>query len=340
VRRAWPGLVKVKMLHRVGGTILLPEVIVVGSAGTQWAQPQWVYAPILGFGDDEDDALATIQVAVADPLRQQQDGLLCTVTLARRDLVLTAADGSQLYRCQVTTDHSPAQLAVGRARRHPDRGLEVRLFHHTSRDFLAAIQASGHLRGSAWNYQGTRKLANVAYAYFTSLRSIGTEDDLQSIAMASRGKLALRLDSNSGGLAPDLVLDVYRASTRDRKATLPLWVTCDAISTPHIWQHAGPPVVYEIAHPWIFRVGLHPGAVLDFAAGVAIPDPAVLRRFDYAVIGDCTAVSGLKAPFEEEDTTHTFAVQDLSGTDVFTFWRSHANSMLHRDPSDPQHFLP
>jgi hypothetical protein len=118
-----------------------------------------------------------------------------------------------------------------------------------------------------------------------------------------------------------------------------MWVASDAISTPHIWQHTGPPVVYEIAHPWIFRVGLHPGAVLDFAHGAATPDPSALRRFQYAVIGDCTTIGGLMAPFDEEDTTHTFIVEDLSGTDVFEFWRNHANAALHDDPADPQQFL-
>ncbi len=331
----WPGFVKVKMLHRAGGTILLPEVLIIGSDGSQWAQPHHVYAPTLILYDN--DAAASIPVAVLDPERHRQDGLDCVVTFGRRDLVGSSVDGSQVYRCQVRTDRSPAELAVGRARVRSDGGVDLRLCHHTSRQALAAIHASRHLRGSAWNYQGTRELTNVAYAYFTSLRRIRSEQDLQSMAMSSRGQLALQLDTNVGR-APDLLVDVYRASTRDRTATLQLWVPAEVISTPHIWQHVGPPVVYEVAHPWIFRVGLQPAAVLSFTGGVAAPDVAALRRFDYAVIGDCTTLDGLQAPLDEEDTAHTFLVQDLAGSDVFTFWRAHANTTLHEDPSDRQGF--
>jgi len=323
------------MLHRIGGTILLPEVIVVGSAGNQWAQPQFVYAPTVVF--DDHDAVATVPVAVVDPSRSIQRGLDCEIQFRRDDLIASALDRSQVYRCQVRTDCSPAQLALGRARCRADGGIDLRLFHHTTRDALDMIHASAHVRGSAWNYQGTRELTNVAYAYFTSLRRIGSERDLQSIAMASCGRLALQLDTNPGP-APDLVLEVYRASTRDRKATLDLWVPAEAVSTPHIWQHVGPPVVYEVAHPWIFRVGLEPGRVLDFAGAVATPDVAALRRFDYAVIGDCTTIAGLEAPFDEEDTAHSFLVQDIAGSDVFTFWESNANTLLHKDPTHPQGF--
>lgn len=335
--RTWLGVVKVKMLHRPGGTILLPEALIVGGAGNQWAQPQFVYAPTLAFTDD--DAFATIPVAVTDSRLRVARGLDCVVQFRRADLLASLSDRSQVYRCRVNTDYSPAQLAVGRARSRADGGIDLRLFHHTTSDALSMIHASGQVRGSTWNYQGTRELTNVAYAYFTSLRSIATEMDLRRIAMASDGKIMFQLDTTQGS-APDLVLDVYRASTRDRKATLSLWLAAEAISTPHIWQHIGPPVVYEVAHPWIFRVGLNPDRVLEFAAGVGTPGPSALRDFDYAVIGDCTTVGGLAAPFDEENTTYTFVVQDLAGSDVFTFWRNNANTPLHRDPTDAQMFKP
>jgi hypothetical protein len=183
-------------------------------------------------------------------------------------------------------------------------------------------------------------LTNVAYAYFTNLQQVTTEQDLQSIAMASSGRLPLRLDTSPDTWPPDLVLDVYRGSTRGREATLRLWVPAEVISTPHIWQHVGPTVTYEITHPWIYRVGLQPGRHLDFRDREATPDPAALRRFDYAVIGDCTTISGLEAPFDEENTNHTFSVQDLGGANLFDFWRHHANTPLHEPPSVTQEFMP
>ena len=172
-------------------------------------------------------------------------------------------------------------------------------------------------------------------------------DWAKALRLAATTAVALQIpavdqitDLTNLGSAPDLVLDVYRASTRDRKATLSLWLPAEAVSTPHLWQHVGPPVVYEVAHPWISRIGLQPGHVLDFAAGAATPDPSALRHFEYAVIGDCTTVEGLEAPFDEENTTNTFVVQDLAGSDVFTFWRSNANTPLHEDPTDTQGFRP
>lgn len=333
--RTWPGVVKIKMLHRAGGTVLLPEAVIVGAATNQWAQPQFFYAPQLAFADEW--STATIFFAALDHTRRNHEGLECRLTFRQTERLAALPDRSEVYRCEIETEHSPAALAVGRARVRPDGGIDLRLHHHTARETLPLIHASRDVRASAWNYQGTRKLANVAYAYFTSLRRVETEADLQSIAMASDGRLGFQLDTNAGA-HPDLVLDVLREATRNRKATLTLWVPSEAVSTPHIWKHSGRTVHYEVAHPWIYRVALQPGAALDFTGVRATPDRAKLRRFDYAVIGDCTTLAGLEAPFDEENTGETFVVQDLTDTDVFNFWRSNANTTLYAPPVDTQRF--
>jgi hypothetical protein len=328
--KAWPGFVKIKMLHRAGGTILLPEIVVIGGAGNQWVQPQFVHAPLFSFADD--GLGVKISLGALDHSRHHRGGLECELTFRRSDRCAALADRSEVYRCHVETAHSPAQLSVGRARVRADGGIDVCLYHHTAEETLRLIHESRHVRGSPWNYQGTRELTNVSYAYFTSIRSVSTEADLQSIAMASRGKIGLRLDTNRSS-DPDLLLDVYRESTSDRRATLKLWVPGETISTPHIWQHAGLAVHYEVTRPWIYRVGLRPRAHLDFLDGCATPDPASLKRFDYAVIGDCNTTIGLEAPFDEENTSETFVVEDLTGTNLFDFWRDHANAQLHTSPS-------
>ena len=335
--KTWPGFVKIKMLHRAGGTILLPEVVIFGGAGNQWVQPQFVHAPLLHFASD--GSSATIWLAALDHSRQHQGGLECELTFRRSDRSAGLADRSEVYRCHVETAYSPAQLSVGHAHVRADGGIDVRLYHHTARETLRLIHDSRHVRGSSWNYQGTRELMNVSYAYFTSMRSVSTEADLQSIAMASSGRIGLRLDTNRSS-DPDLLLDVYRASTRDRKATLALWVPGELISTPHIWQHAGLSIQYEVTHPWIYRVGLQPGAHLDFLGDRATPDPGSLKRFDYAVIGDTTTMVGLAAPFDEENTSETFVVEDLTETNLFDFWRDHSNAQLHTSPSATQAFRP
>ncbi len=334
--KTWRALVKVKMLHRTGATILLPEAVVITGAGDRWVQPHWVYAPLLSYAS-ANDATATLAFAALDPARRESGGLTCTIAFSRHDRVAGLPDRSEVYQCEFATDYTPAQLAIGSACVRPGGGINVRLYHHTAPATLPLIRGSSHVRGSAWNYQGTRELTNVSYAYFTSLQHVRTELDLQSIAMASSGCIALRLDTNPTS-TPDLVLDVYRGSTYDRSATLRLWVPAEAISTPHIWKHVGPPVVYEVVHPWIYRVGLKPGAHLDFRDREATPHPAALQRFDYTVIGDCTTLAGLEAPFDEENTSETFIVQDLAGTNVFDYWRDHANTPLHTPPSATQTF--
>jgi hypothetical protein len=306
--------------------VLLPEVVALGEDGRRWLQPQFVYAPLLCFA--EGDARAQLWIAALDHSRNRARGFDCTVTFRRSDLVSSLPDHGQVFRCEISSAHSPAELAVGRARRRPDGGLDVKVHHHTTRESLALIHGSGYVHGSRWNYQGTRELTNIGYAYFTNLRSIRTEGDLRAMAMASDGRLGLQLDTTHGP-TPDLVLEVYRASTRDRTATLTLWVASEAIATPHIWQHIGPPVHYEIAHPWTYRVGLQPGSHLTFRRDRATLDPASARAFDYAVIGDCTTIAGLEAPYDEENTTETFTVQALAGSNVFDFWRLNANTNLH-----------
>ena len=236
-----------------------------------------------------------------------------------------------------STEYSPATLAVGSARRSVGGGVDIALFHHTTEEAIALIHKSGHLQGSQWNFQGTRKLKNVAYAYFTSMNQVTCEADQQDMAMASNGRIALQLDTNPGQM-PDLVLPVYRASTRDRNATLKLWIPSEVISMPYVWKHQGLSVCFEIAHPWIHRIGLQPGEHLDFAEGTATPASKALRRFDYAVLGDCSNVEGLEAPYDEENTPETFRVQSLEDTNLFDFWKENANSDLYARPSDKQTF--
>lgn len=329
-----PGLIKVKMLHRSGATVLLPEVIITEGSDPIWVQPQFFYAPLLRFGDD--NSTATLLIGALDPRRTQAQ-LDLKITFAKADKCGAFADFSEIYRCRIESEHTPIELAVGNARFRCDGGVDLLLHHHTSPGRLPLIRSSQRVLGSPWNFQGTRELENIHYAYFTNLPRIESEEDLRRIAMASSGKLAFRLDSNDGS-TPDVVVDVYRGSTRDRSATISLWVPAEAVSTPHVWQHMGPPVHYELAHPWIHRVGVHPRGHVAFVDERAEPDASMLKRFDYAVIGDCTTVAGLEAPFDEEETTSTFHIQHLGGTDLFDFWRQHQNSALYRSPQEVLRF--
>ena len=334
--KTWPGFIKVKLLHRPGASVLLPELVLMGDDGDLWVQPQYFFPPLLGWY--QGSGRATVWIGALDRTRQVGNGFDFTVEFGQTDRVAAFEDRSEIYRCEISTEYSPTTLAVGSVRRSTVGGFEIALFHHTTEEALALIHESGHVRGSAWNFEGIRELENVAYAYFTSISQVTGEEDLHNMAMASKGRVALRLDTNVGHI-PDIVLDVSRTSTHDRNATLELWIPSESISTPHVWMHQGFSVYYEIAHPWIHRIGLQPGQHLDFADGTAVPAAGALRRFDYAILGDCTTLSGLIAPYDEENTEETFHVQSLEDTNLFDFWAANENTDLYARPVDRQTFL-
>lgn len=162
-------------------------------------------------------------------------------------------------------------------------------------------------------------------------QSLATNEHLRLVAMASNGKAGVRLDDPAG---TPVLFDVYRESTANRDATLPLWVPAEVVSAPHVWLHRGRSVYYEIAHPWIHRVGLLPGAVLSFVEDKATPVESDVRRFDYAVLGDCSTVAGACAPFDEEETNETFAIANLGAPGLFEYWWQNQNTQLHEVPTD------
>lgn len=88
------------------------------------------------------------------------------------------------------------------------------------------------------------------------------------------------------------------------------------------------PVFYEIANPFIFRIGLNSGASVPIVGDTVDIDDAALKRFEYVVIGNSTDPVGITAPFNEEDTRLVFKIEDCVGSDPLTFWRENANTDL------------
>lgn len=209
---------------------------------------------------------------------------------------------------------------------------------HTTAANKRSILSSGEVWGSAWNFQGNKRLDNVSYAYFTSLDRIADRDDLKRMAMAHDGRLALRLDQSPPGAPPDVVLDVYRESTENRRARIGLWVPAEHIAPSHIWEHTTDRVEYEVTHPWIYRIGLAPGGRYAFERDTAVLTQLGVKCFEYLVLGDCTTKSGLAAPYDEEDTSGTFLIESLTGQTVFGFWRQNANTALWRGDVERQEF--
>ncbi len=325
-------LIKVRLIHAKHGSILLPDHILVRDATRFWLQPQWISPPILHFAETNS---TVFHVAVANRIGADP---LVEVRFDEGGFVADLPDRSQLYagRVQAAVDVTP--FRSGRWRERSDGGVDLRIYHHTTAASKSSILSSGEVWGSAWNFQGNKRLRNVSYAYFTSLDRVADRDDLKRIAMAHDGRLALRLDQSRADAQPDVVLDVYRESTENRRARIGLWVPAEHIAPSHVWKHTTDRVEYEVTHPWIYRVGLTPGGRYAFERDGAVLTQPGVKRFEYLVLGDCTTRSGLAAPYDEEDTSETFLIQSLTGETVFAFWRRNANKALWRGDVERQEF--
>ena len=312
------GLIKLKLVHTEKTSLLVPELLVADLGGMRWFQPKFFYAPQLSFLDGYSAAEIGIEVS---------GGSLVNVGFTSGGFVASLSDSSQVYLCVISAPADLARSAVGTCSLEPSGDFRLDLFHHTTDLAAQAIQASGHFRGSFWNMQGTRELKNVAYAYFTSLQRITSEQDLAKIAMASTGFIGL-LKTNATSAKEAIRLKVYRQSTMDRTATVPVSVLASLVAPQHLYLHSaiGQAVYYEACNPDIYREGQQPGKVAPFIDGVLNVPNADRKRFEYMVLGDADSEAGLIAPFDEEETKSLLHIEACTQQTLFDFWRSNANS--------------
>ncbi len=255
------------------------------------------------------------------------------------DLLASLEDGAQLFRCRITGPADLPSYATGTARLRDGFQPYLELFHHTDEASRDGILASSHFRLSAWNIQGTKKLTNVGYVYFTCLDQIKFDEDLVQIAMASSGVIHLMRDDFDQPqiLLPGweqrfgddiLELKVYRASTLSRIATVKCSVASAALGPQHILAHhpSDFATYYQICCPFIYRVGIELGNVLELDAVTMDVDSPHLKLFDYVVIGDATSLEGLKAPYDEENTSQIFKIERVpEGQSILDFWMTQSN---------------
>jgi hypothetical protein len=124
-----------------------------------------------------------------------------------------------------------------------------------------------------------------------------------------------------------LPLKVYRESTTNRTSTLEFTVDAAFLAPQHLLKHSphGSPVHYEVCGPKIYRVGMSPEQTLGFDENFVVSGDN-LKRFDYVIVGDAKYVTGLYAPYNEENTAsmHKFHTA-YEGQDLLTYWMTHAN---------------
>ena len=314
------GLLKVKLIHTQGYSLLMPDLLLMqGAERWRWLQPKFFTACLMHFLKDFSTAALWL-----DP---RQGGPQLTIRFSSGQFVRRFGDGSHLYRCVITGVEDLENLAAGTCVVTEAHDVLLDLFHHTTAESKRAIEASGHFRASSWNVQGTKKLQNIGYAYFTSLPEIHDDADLQRIAMSSDAYIYLM--PTNGTVRSDAVqLRVYRESTSNRRSTIKVSIHAYAVASQHVYRHAPlhNPVYFEVCHPEIYRVGLVPGAVLPIEGENVKPDPDILKRFGYIVLGEADTHQGLKAPYVEEETKEIFIVQSCPNESIFDFWKRNANT--------------
>lgn len=312
------GYIKLKLVHAEATSLVVPDLLAADLEGMRWFQPKFFYGCRLSFLDG---------FAAADIGIELSNGSLVDVTLTSARFIAALSDSSQVFRCLISPLGGAALVADATCSVDSSGDFLLDVFHHTTDEAATAIKSSGYFRGSRWNVQGTRELKNVEYAYFTSLPKIASEGDLTKIAMASSGRIAL-LRTNATSEREAIALKVYRQSTLDRTATVPVAVPASLVASAHIYRHAPTrgAVYYEVCNPDIYRVGLLPGKMAPFHEGrVAVPD-SDRKRFEYVVLGDADTHDGLLAPFDEEETKSLLHIEECGRESFFEFWRRHANS--------------
>lgn len=322
----YDGFIKLRLGHSRRGTVIVPDLIFAKAGPWRFFQPSFFGPCSIAFNVEVGLHVAKFSLDVGSPRSTLPTRLLVSV---RSDAqVLAYPDGSQLYACQFDGPRHLAPCGSGRCRRMPDGDFALKLFHHTNPAAYASIRASQQLWASAWNLQGTRRLVNVAYVYFTSLPKIRRPEDLNRIAMASNG--VLRFQTTSRRLREEVLeIQVYREKTTGRTSTLEIEVPSAFLAPSHLNFHplTDEPAYYEIVGPEIFRVGLQPGSVFPIPRSFANPLSDELKRFHYIVLGDTSEIDGLGAPYDEEETDQVMHHEQLDrGLNLFEFWLANANT--------------
>ncbi len=329
------GRLKCKLMHGKGWSVIVPDQIYVKSNSEwRWVQP-------LAFGanvcmNSDVDSACQLRVDISA-------GGSVNVRFMGTPPVRAFDDGSHLYECEIFGPDDLIAHTTGEAQFDAQFIPHLRLFHHTTNETRPKILGSGHFRASDCNIQGTTKrLVNVAYAYFTPLSAIKTNDDLKKIAMSEDAKIHLRRDNaqvpepliaeEAKNYPNDILeLDVYPSEPKKREAAIPVWINATILAPQHIYRHelGGDPPYYEITHEFIHRVGVNPGTTLPFDNKGRIDRSSNLKGFDYIVVGDCSSLDGLAAPYDEENTTHVLKIERVNdGRSFVTFWFSNGNTDL------------
>ncbi len=316
------GYIKCRLLHLTLGSVVQPDVLLGKSKDRPFFLPIFFDPCQLGFFPEDSNDFCRFSFVA-------NNQACLRVTFFKRNKVSCNPDGSVIYKCYYEKIDGPSWPAPdGRWRRVRSR-FELKLFHHTDEKGFSGIVESSQIWGSQWNIQGNLRLKNIAYGYFTNIRKIRHEIDLQQIAMSSAGQ-AHFLPTNApldAQLSTSVALP--RLMPHERSQTIGLWIDSSYIAPNHLWIHRpmDRPAYYEIVLPKVFRVGLTPGASVHILDNQAVVRDGEEKIFQYVVVGDADTHDGLVAPYHEEETMDLAKVEVFERDDeIISFWKTHANS--------------
>lgn len=316
----YSGHVKCKLVHHEMYSVIVPDQVYLTVGGENlWIQPLFFVASFIHFSESEDHCRLSVDIS---------HGAVLSIDIKSDWLLAKLPDGSFFYRCEIEGPPALFRYATGKAK-FVNNIPYLQLFHHTNLRAKEGILKSSTFWTSSWNIQGTKQLSNIAYLYLTPLDRIVCDEDLQEIAMSSLEFVPLRLDQNMTNI-PDELLRVYRESTSNRRHSIACWARADLLASQHIYRHAPShgAVYYEIVCPFIQRMGVDMGSVIEMKRSTL--SPASPKQFEYVVVGDASSLKGLRAPYDEEDTTEIWKVDSASGSkEIISHWRANPNSNLY-----------
>ncbi len=320
------GYIKIKLVHTENFSLLIPDQIYLQSPQV-WLQPKTWLPSIL-----HNDGKSIKAVIFCDV----SEGVTLEITFEDSLLLNSYSDGSFLYECVIAGPSDLASLAASKWFFHDNRPF-LQVYHHTGLSAKDNITKTREFWQSSWNIQGTKKLLNIGYVYFTPIVEINTEKDLQRIGMSPQKVLHFLRDNvqipriissnwRETKLAEDILeLSVYWSAPEERRETICVYVDASTLAPQHAWWHKVKPSWYEVAFSDILRVGIKPGKTLPISSEwMTAPDKDTIKQFNYIILGDAGTLEGLAAPTSEDTTTHKFKIHNLSESPL-KFWFNNSN---------------
>jgi len=313
------GYIKCKLVHTDIYSVIIPDLIYVKQDDENfiWFQICSFLPNFIGiFSDTEIYCTISIDIAFGNTLK---------IIFDNNNHVLNLSDNSNIFKCKIYSIPNLTDYSTGRGKIINNIPY-LTLFHHTTENNKKLILNGNFYFGSKWNFQGTKKLENINYCYFTSLDEIKMPNDLRMIGMSNDEQILLIQDITD----KIIPIKVYREVAENRTSTIENLVPSCLIANNHIyrhWQAEDGYTYYEFCTPFIYRVGVKPGEKLFIENNRIIINEGA-KKMDYIIIGNANSDDGLLAPFDEENTSSIFKIEQFADNsdNILLFWKRNSNT--------------